>query len=270
LHAQKLPFHYSQLYAPQATTEAVMALEGTLKNRNGALYVLYTFDEDSAPVRQYIWYRVLGTRGTGYGEHPEAGDLTTRVSAGDWRARNPTTQRLTGYVSTGTGSTLAELVERVDIPPPATAGKKIRWHQGRWEKLLARGWAPAGEGKTKGPKKVLAHATQKQGTLRKTPRQLNAEIAEALRDRSSRQLTAQTHNTEAKDSRVVVFGKPGAPPLHVSPWMTKAHADREVRKRRAMNSEYGHHDYEVVLEPRWMVEEREEYAQRRAAAPRTW
>jgi hypothetical protein len=34
LHAQKLPFHYSQLYAPQATTEAVMALEGTLKNRN--------------------------------------------------------------------------------------------------------------------------------------------------------------------------------------------------------------------------------------------
>jgi len=163
-----------------------MALEGTLKNRGGGLYVLYTTTEDNAPIRQYIWYRVIETRGTGYGERPEVGDLVTRVSGGDWRTRNPVTHRATGYVSTGTGSTSAELVERVDIPPPAAGGKELRWYQGRWEKHLARGWAPAGEGKTRVVKKPPAHSPRGQSSLKKTSRQLDAEIAEALRTRSMR------------------------------------------------------------------------------------
>lgn len=163
-----------------------MVLEGTLKKRDGALYVLYTTTEDNAPMRQHIWYRVIETRGTGYGERPEAGDLATRVSGGDWRTRNPATHRATGYVSTGTGSTLPELVERVDIPPPAAGGKALRWYQGRWEKHLARGWAPAGEGKTRASKKTQAHSPRRQSSLKKTSRQLDAEIAEALRTRSNR------------------------------------------------------------------------------------
>lgn len=79
---------------------------------------------------------------------------------------------------------------------------------------------------------------------------------------AGRRSHATKKSSEANDSRVVVFGEPGSPPLYVSPWMTKAQADREVRQHRAMNTKRGHDDYEVVLEPRWMVEEREEYARR--------
>lgn len=150
-----------------------MAMEGTLKSRNGKLYVLYASDEYSEPFRQYIWWRVLESRGTGYGERPEAGDLATSIGGGEWRARNPSTHRSTGTVSTGTGSTQAETVERVSIPPPTVAGKELRWRDGRWEKLLAKGWVPAGEGKLKGVSKAAA-------PRKKSAHQLEAEINEVL------------------------------------------------------------------------------------------
>jgi hypothetical protein len=146
-----------------------MSMEGTLKSRNGKLYVLYTSDEYSEPFRQYLWWRVLETRGTGYGERPEAGDIATSTGGGEWRARNPSTHRSTGSVSTGTGSTQAETVERVSISPPATGGKELRWRDGRWEKRMAKGWVSAGEGKAK--------------ALRKTPAQLQREIDESLAGR---------------------------------------------------------------------------------------
>lgn len=149
-----------------------MAMEGTLKSRDGKLYVLYAYAEYSEPFRQYIWYRVLETRGTGYGERPEAGDVATSTGGGgEWRTRNPSTHRSTGSVSTGTGSTQAETVERVSIPPPAVGGKELRWQDGRWEKRLAKGWVPAGEGKL----------TSKAVTPRKkSARQLDAEINAAV------------------------------------------------------------------------------------------
>jgi hypothetical protein len=147
-------------------------MDGTLKSRDGKLYVLYTYDEHSEPFRQHIWYRVLEARGTGYGERPEAGNIATSTGGGGWRTRNPSTQRSTGSVSTGTGSTQAEMVERVSIHPPAVGGKKLRWQDGHWEKLLAKGWAPAGEGKSKEASQAAAP--------RKTKRQLDADIDEAL------------------------------------------------------------------------------------------
>lgn len=147
-------------------------MEGTLKSRDGKLYVLYTSDEYSEPYRQYLWWRVLEIRGTGYGARPETGDIATWEGGGGWRTRNPSTHRSTGWVATGTGSTLAETVERISIHPPAAGGKELRWRDGRWEKLLAKGWVPAGEGKSK-----EAHQT---ATARKTKRQLDADIDEAL------------------------------------------------------------------------------------------
>ena len=146
-------------------------MEGPLKSRDGKLYVLYTSDEYSEPFRQYLWWRVLETRGTGYGERPEAGDIATSTGGGEWRTRNPSTHRSTGSVSTGTGSTKAEMVERVSIHPPSTGGKELRWRDGRWEKLLAKGWVPAGEGKPKGTS---------QSAARKSKRQIDADINEAL------------------------------------------------------------------------------------------
>jgi hypothetical protein len=147
-------------------------MEGTLKSRDGKLYVLYTYDEYSEPYRQYLWWRVLEIRGTGYGERPETGDIATSEGGGGWRTRNPATHRSTGSVSTGTGSTQAETVERVSIHPPAVGGKELRWRDGRWEKLLAKGWVPAGEGKSKEASQAAAP--------RKTKRQLDADIDEAL------------------------------------------------------------------------------------------
>jgi hypothetical protein len=147
-------------------------MEGTLKSRDGKLYVLYTSDEYSEPYRQYAWWRVLEIRGTGYGERPEAGDIATSEGGGGWRTRNPSTHRSTGSVSTGTGSTAPEMVERVSINPPTVGGKELRWRDGRWEKLLAKGWVPAGEGKSKEASQAAAP--------RKTKRQLDADIDVAL------------------------------------------------------------------------------------------
>lgn len=144
-------------------------MEGTLERRGDGLYVLYKSVEDAEPFRQHIWYRVLETRGTGYGDRPEAGDIARSAGGGAWQTRNPSTHRSTGSVSIGSGSTKAERVERVAVPPPATGGRELRW-RGRWEKLLAKGWVPAGEGKIKG-----APASRKKST-----RQLDAEIDEAL------------------------------------------------------------------------------------------
>lgn len=152
-----------------------MAMEGTLKSRDGRLYVLHTYDEYTEPYRQYLWFRVLGTRGTGYGERPEVEDLATWMGDGDWRTRNPSTQRTTGTVSTGSGSTQAERVERVPIHPPTVGKRELRWHDGRWEKYLAtRGWVPAGEGEP-----------PREKAPRRSKRQLDAEIA-AVRDEAVR------------------------------------------------------------------------------------
>ena len=132
-------------------------MEGTLRTHDGKLYVLYTYDEYTEPFRQHIWWRVLETHGTGYGERPAAGDIATRSDNGVWRTRDSATHRSTGSVSTGGGSTRAEVVDRVNIPPPVVKGKNLRWNEGRWEKLLARGWSPAGEGK---PKLAAEHRRQ--------------------------------------------------------------------------------------------------------------
>ena len=123
-------------------------MEGKLKHRNGKTYVRYAYNSHDEPFQIITWWRVLETHGTGYGERPELEDIATWNGEGVWKTRNPSTQRTTGSVSTGTGSTKGER-ERVAIPPPAVGKREIRWRDGRWEKLMAKGWVPAGEGKTK-------------------------------------------------------------------------------------------------------------------------
>lgn len=149
-------------------------MEGKITERGGKLYVLYTSNEYTEPCRQHIWWRLLETHGTGYGERPGAGDIATSTGGGRWATRNPTTHRSTGFVSIGAGSTEAEFVERVKVLPPSAGGKQLRWHDGRWEKLGARGWTPAGEGKAKAEK-----APRKSKASR-----LEAEIAAAIKEKS--------------------------------------------------------------------------------------
>jgi hypothetical protein len=235
-------------------TIAAMAMEGTLKNRNGKLYVLYTSDEYSEPFRQYLWWRVLETRGTGYGERPEAEDIATSSGGGEWRTRNPSTHRSTGSVSTGTGSTQAELVERVSIPPPAAGGKELRWRDGRWEKLMAKGWMPAGEGKAKTSKKSSSHSIMKRhyATRKKSSAQLQREIDEALA-RTRR----VSHAIKRRTIRADKLGHPDR--IMLDGKRLTVVSDRPIRLRDgtvkfAVNTEYSTVAHHVVLPADEMVE----------------
>jgi len=132
-------------------------MEGQLKNRDGKLYVVYSTTEYGRPTRVNLWWRVVQIVGNQYNANrPSAGDTATSRGGGQWSTHGSSGP--SGGVSTGTGSTQAEFREEVEVPPPASRGKELRWQDGRWEKLMASGWVPAGEGKAKASKS--RHATR--------------------------------------------------------------------------------------------------------------
>ena len=151
-------------------------MEGKLKNRDGRLYVVYSTTEYGRPIRVNLWWRVVQAIGNQYNANrPSAGDTATSRGGGQWSTYG--SNGPSGGVSTGTGSTQAEFREEVEVPPPASRGKELRWKDGQWEKLMASGWAPAGEGKSK-------EATSKpRGSRKKTGVQLDREIDAFLADR---------------------------------------------------------------------------------------
>jgi len=131
-----------------------MAMTGTFKMRGGEPYVLSIYEEHEEPIRRRIWWRVRGVRGFA----PNDGHDVYFSRDGYWVSRG-------GQVFTGGED--AETVERVPVPPPPARGKQLRWHDGRWERLLAKGWVPAGQGQ----------AQSRPGM--KTKGQLNREIEQA-------------------------------------------------------------------------------------------
>jgi len=146
-----------------------MAMRGELVMRDRKLYVLYSTADDNAPIRRLFYWRVHEIhRGRGFvGEFLGGGDAVTYAGDGTWSAGSK------GSVSTGSGNADAEHLDQVPIPPPPARGKELRWHQGRWERRLASGWAAAGEGSAT-PKK------RQSKTDKKTGRALDAEIEESL------------------------------------------------------------------------------------------
>lgn len=119
-----------------------MAMHGVIKNRNGKMYVLYTYDEYTEPFRQFLWYLVLERRRNPYTmAYPEDGD-TVESRGGN----SDTHEWSAGSHGSVTTTKKADSVERVSINPPSSRGKEIRWHDGRWEKLMASGWQPVGDG----------------------------------------------------------------------------------------------------------------------------
>jgi len=144
-----------------------MAMRGELVMRDRKLYVLYSTVDDNAPIRRLLYWRVHDIhRGRGF-EFLGGGDAVTYAENGIWSAGSK------GSVSTGGGHVDVEFVESVPIPPPPARGKELRWHQGRWQRRLASGWADAGEGSAT-PKK------RQRKTGKKTGRALDAEIEESL------------------------------------------------------------------------------------------
>jgi hypothetical protein len=148
-------------------------LEGKIKNRNGKLYVLYSTTEYGQPIRQYMWWRVVRSTANQYNANvPSDGDTATSRGGGQWSTYG--SNGLSGGVSTGDGSTPAELIEKVSVEPPPARGKELRWKDGQWEKLMAIGWAPAGEGST---------SPKPKAPRKKTGAQLDREIADELEKR---------------------------------------------------------------------------------------
>ena len=144
-----------------------MAMQGKLVERNGALHVLYQTTFETEPVRRSLYWTVKQTTSNPYGhERPAAGDDVRYNSAGSWVVTN----RRAGSVSTGDGTTDAAFVEDAPVPPPTARGKELRWYEGRWQRMSAKGWIDAGEGKA---------ASKPRGRAAR----LDAEIAEALAGR---------------------------------------------------------------------------------------
>jgi hypothetical protein len=141
-----------------------MAMTGKLKSRNGKLYVLYVYNEFAEPFRQYIWWRVLEVHRNAYNmSSPEPEDEVTYRGNGYWSAGSR------GGVVTGDGNNQAETIERVSVLAPPSRGKELRWNDGQWERLTAKGWVAAGEGD--------ARPAARRST--KTKQQLNREIEQA-------------------------------------------------------------------------------------------
>jgi len=114
-------------------------LTGTIETIGGNMYVKYSTTLDSEPTRKTVWWKIDSVRPHAWSSArrwPETGDEVTSVSGSDeWRAA--------GYAVHFPGDRQAEKVEYEPVPCPKTRGKQARWRDGRWEKLLAKGWVPA-------------------------------------------------------------------------------------------------------------------------------
>lgn len=141
-----------------------MAMQGTLVNRDGGLHVLYQTTFENEPIRRSLYWKVLQTTVNPYGHgRPAVGDSVRYSGSGSWTV---TSRTRAGGVSTGDGTADAAFIEDAPVAPPPARGKEIRWYQGRWQRLTAKGWIDAGEGKARAPKS--------------RGEQLDAEIAEVL------------------------------------------------------------------------------------------
>lgn len=155
-----------------------MTIEGRIRHRNGKMFVVYTTTLSSEPRRLIRWWRVIEPYSNRYSmARPEDGDLATHTSGAGavWNTSNRNGS--TGRVEVEDQATL----EEVGVEPPRSGGKQLRWNDGRWEKLMAKGWIPAGEGGPGDPNNPIARTSK--APRKKSGAQLDAEIADALKVR---------------------------------------------------------------------------------------
>jgi hypothetical protein len=120
---------------------AVVSMQGTIMvESERAIYVRYESTRYSEPVRDTMFWRVVSVERSplamGDQGWPKQGDAVRYSSGGSWNGPKYT-------VRTGDGCTKAERHDVETVPCPPTRGKQSRWHEGRWEKLMAKGWVTA-------------------------------------------------------------------------------------------------------------------------------
>jgi len=112
-------------------------LKGHIDQIGQGWYIKYATTLDSEPTLRILWWKIESVaRNPFRAGSPSVGDEVTRLS-GQQGWTGP------GYTVYLPGDQEAEKVETVAVPCPPARGKPTRWRDGRWEKLLARGWVPA-------------------------------------------------------------------------------------------------------------------------------
>ncbi len=116
-----------------------MSIQGTIHLEGETVFVRYETTFENEPTRQILFWRVDRVVRSPYhvGSHPMAGDVVRAGVGSDNTWSGP------GYTVHFAGTAEAERIEREPVPCPSTRGKPSRWYQGRWEKLMAKGWVPA-------------------------------------------------------------------------------------------------------------------------------
>lgn len=121
-----------------------MALEGKLVDQNGVLFVLVVSPRTFEPVIDSSWWKVEATEAAWGGfARPEAGDPVTFAHGNRWYAVDAETGRSAGVVYTAPDAPPTHHSAVSAPTPKVRAGIEVRWHNGRWEKLLKKGWVPA-------------------------------------------------------------------------------------------------------------------------------
>ncbi len=114
-----------------------MSILATLDEIEGELYVRWELNQWSIPVKRTLWWRVERVARSPFRPDatPQSGDPVRALGGGVWSGD--------GYTVAFSPFKDAERIEETAIPCPPTRGKQTRYQDGRWEKLMARGWVPA-------------------------------------------------------------------------------------------------------------------------------
>lgn len=115
-------------------------ITGVLAEKNGALCVMHETTYSDRPALQRVWWAVDRVTVNPYtADRPAAGDIARAQGSSVWHTERPADHRVSGSVRTVLE---ACAVEETPVPRPKVRGE-VRWYQGRWEKLLKRGWVAA-------------------------------------------------------------------------------------------------------------------------------
>jgi hypothetical protein len=116
----------------------------SLQARNGLLYVVNRWPMSDEPEVITSWYPT-GIPARDYPDY--LGQRLECLGSGQYRPEGP---RVNGFrpqfvfALLKGGDTLPEFTEREPLPcPKVRKGTETRYCQGRWEKLLRKGWVPA-------------------------------------------------------------------------------------------------------------------------------
>lgn len=113
-------------------------LTGTIDKIGNDFFVKYVTTFSDEPTQQTVWWKIdrVEQRSGALACHPRIEDIVTRLD-GNAYWTGP------GYRAHIDNVAEAFKVERVPVPCPKVGKKPTRWNDGRWEKLLARGWVSA-------------------------------------------------------------------------------------------------------------------------------